>query len=120
MSSLSELYNKRYLQGYRKVLDGYEKARCAALFHFINSFIETDKARTILDYGCGRGAHIELWESLFPLSELFFSDISPVALQILVKEHPEYASKCGLIDKNMASFPDKNFDLILSVEVMEH
>lgn len=120
MSNISELYNRRYLEGYRKTLKGYEKARWEALYHFICSFIETDKTKTILDYGCGRGSHIELWKSLFPQSELFFCDISPVALQILVNEHPEYSSNNKLIDNNIAQFPDNYFDLIISVEVMEH
>ena len=88
--------------------------------HFIKSSTETDKAKTILDYGCGRGAHIVLWKSLFPQSELFFCDISPVALQILAKEHPEYTSNCGLIEKSIAPLPDNYFDLILSIEVMKH
>lgn len=120
MSSLSELYNRRYLDGYRKTLKGYELARWEALHHFIDSFIEVDKVKTILDYGCGRGAHIELWKSLFPQSELSFTDISSVALQMLVNEHPEYSFNNRLIDKHTALFPDSNFDLIISVEVMEH
>ena len=33
MPDLSEIYNRLYLQDYRKILEGYEKARWKAIMH---------------------------------------------------------------------------------------
>src|SRR3990172_9055975 len=91
---LTEIYDRRYSGGYRKNLAGYEIARWAALEHFIKRVLKIDNIRTVLDYGAGRGLHVELWRKVFPKANLYFCDISSVALKKLVENYPEYESNC--------------------------
>jgi len=51
---------------------------------------------------------------------LYCCDISSVALKELTKNYPELSEHTRLIDNNKAPFKDELFDLVLSIEVMEH
>src|SRR6185295_17861343 len=73
-SNLRAVYDKRYAGDYRESLSGYEYSRFRALGHFIPHVVKASKARRVLDYGCGSGLHIPLWESVFPSAELHFAD----------------------------------------------
>jgi ubiquinone/menaquinone biosynthesis C-methylase UbiE len=117
---LTEVYDQRYSGGYRKNLVGYEIARWAALEHFIKRVLKINNIRTVLDYGAGRGLHVELWRKVFPKANLYFCDISSVALKKLVEDYPEYESNCVQIKNDYMPFPDTSFDIVISVEVMEH
>jgi SAM-dependent methyltransferase len=116
----SRLYNNRYRNGYRETLSGYEVARWEALSSFMQKRMDLSDVSTVLDYGCGRGLHVSLWQSLFPAAKLFFCDISSVALDMLRKGHPAFARNCALVENNKAQFASSSFDIIVSVEVMEH
>ena len=120
MDKQKDFYNKRYLNRYRENLSGYEIARWVALEHFIKNMLKKEKIKNILDYGCGNGLHVNLWKKLFPQADLNFCDISNVALKSLIKKYPEFKNKCFEIDQNREFKLDSYFDLILSVEVMEH
>lgn len=117
---LTEIYDQRYSEGYRGDLAGYEFARWVALEHFIKRVLKIDNIRTVLDYGAGRGLHVELWRKVFPKANLYFCDISSVALKKLVEDYPEYESDCVQIKSDYVPFPDASFDIVISVEVMEH
>jgi SAM-dependent methyltransferase len=64
--------------------------------------------------------HVGLWEKIFPNAELHFCDISSVAIEKLKEKHPKYDNKCSLVVENRAGFSDGTFDVVVSVEVMEH
>jgi 2-polyprenyl-3-methyl-5-hydroxy-6-metoxy-1,4-benzoquinol methylase len=119
-NDLSRIYDNCYRDGYRDTLSGYEIARWEALSNFIQKRVDLSDGSAVLDYGCGRGLHISLWQSLFPAAELFFCDISSVALDMLRKGHPAFAGNCALVENNKAQFASGSFDIIVSVEVMEH
>lgn len=115
-----ETYDARYRTDYRTTLRGYEHARAIALSHFITQVIQPSPPAAILDYGAGSGLHVPLWQELFPHSHLALADISPVALDKLGRKHPSLAAACHLIDNDQTSLPAASFDIILSIEVMEH
>lgn len=120
-STARDRYDKRYSGVYRAELSGYEKSRYAALSHFIPSRLAQYRVRDILDYGAGRGLYLPLWHQLFPEATLSACDVSEVALSMLKSDHASL--DCGTISMVNDLLPrgfEESFDLILSVEVMEH
>jgi ubiquinone/menaquinone biosynthesis C-methylase UbiE len=120
MPELKNLYEKRYSEGYRDKIISYDFARKVALKHFILKILKVKNKKVILDYGCGSGLFIELWKNTFPTSDLYFCDISSKAIEKLRKKYPEFKEKCGEVKENKAPFQDSKFDIVVSIEVMEH
>lgn len=116
----SEIYNDRYASGYREKISGYEFARWSALEHFVGNVINATKKARVLDYGSGSGLHINLWKQLFPESKLYFTDISTVAIEKLKSKYPEFQNNTCMIKDNQTPYSDNSFDIVISVEVMEH
>ena len=71
-------YEKYHKSDSRTKLSGFEIARWDALTHFIPRNVPAIDNPYILDYGAGTGLHIELWQKLFPSSELYLCDISTI------------------------------------------
>jgi 2-polyprenyl-3-methyl-5-hydroxy-6-metoxy-1,4-benzoquinol methylase len=113
------VYDQRYQGDYRQDLGGYEFARWEALEHFLGKCLQLGAAARILDYGAGSGLHVELWEKAFPHGTLYFCDISSVAKRKFSAKYPRHAERYFLIGDPAA---DRGglFDVIVSVEVMEH
>lgn len=120
MSRFKELYDGYYIDGYRDKIIAYEVARYTALDHFIRKVLKLNNANKLLDYGSGSGLHVGLWRRLFPNTELHFCDISEIALEKLKKKYPEYNLTCGVVKNSRAPFKDEFFDVIVSIEVIEH
>jgi ubiquinone/menaquinone biosynthesis C-methylase UbiE len=120
METQKNLYDERYRGDYRKKLEGFEVARVVALEHFILKVIRLNGGKKILDYGSGRGLHVQLWEKLFNEAELHFCDISEVAIEKLKMQYPQYADRCRTIIGNDSGFDNNMFDVVVSIEVMEH
>lgn len=120
MSELRNLYNNRYNEGYRGEILSYDYARVVALKHFILKTLKIKNTAVILDYGCGSGLFIELWREIFPTSNLYFCDLSYKAIERLVEKYPEFKGKTGEVKENLAPFSDMKFDIVVSIEVMEH
>src|SRR3972149_3002465 len=106
---LTEVYDQRYSGGYRKNLVGYEIARWAALEHFIKRVLKIDNIRTVLDYGAGRGLHVELWRKVFPKANLYYCDISSVAVKVLGEACSEYEKNDVQNTIEYEPFPDASF-----------
>ncbi|MFZ6664546.1 class I SAM-dependent methyltransferase [Peijinzhouia sedimentorum] len=119
MGNLEDVYNEKYKQGYRTALTGYEYARWEALRDFIKINIKSTPL-AVLDYGAGSGLHVKLWKQLFPTSKLFFADISEVAINQLISTFPEVKGQTCIIKQNITDFTNNSFDVIVSIEVMEH
>lgn len=117
---IKKIYDRHYLEGYRKDISGYEFARWKALDHFIRRVLKLKNVATVLDYGGGSGLYINLWRQVVPGADLYFCDISSVALEQLRNQYPEYGPRCREVRENKAGFEDAFFDVIVSVEVMEH
>ena len=115
-----KIYDEIYTKGSREILSGYEYARWHALRHFISKVIKLQNNKMVLDYGCGNGLFVGLFKEIFYKAELYFCDISSVALEQLQNKYPEYRANCVEIKENKTQFKDGMFDVIVSVEVMEH
>lgn len=120
MSDLKRYYDKRYQGTYRDAAVGFEVARWKALGHLIRNILKATGARRVLDYGSGSGLHVPLWKSVFPSARLHFCDVSARALGKLARRFPEYEDRCREISDDQVCFDSETFDVILSVEVMEH
>jgi SAM-dependent methyltransferase len=120
LQELKEVYDQRYAGDYREQLAGFEIARWEALDHFITHVLAINDAKRVLDYGAGVGLHVGLWEKLFPESSLHFCDISSVAKEKFRLKHPSHADSYCLVHNCHADLDDSSFDVVVSVEVMEH
>ncbi|WP_442483194.1 class I SAM-dependent methyltransferase [Aeoliella sp. SH292] len=116
----ADVYDRRYSGDYRQHLSGYEIARWKALKHFITRVLKLGGSQSVLDYGAGRGLHLPLWQEVFPNAELSFCDISGVARNHFANDFPKYADRYYLIDDPVTPIPQQTFDVVVSVEVMEH
>lgn len=115
-----DTYNEMYLSGYRSSLSGYEIARWNALNHFIRKVVRKDNVKKVLDYGCGNGLFYPLFRSVFTEAEVFGADISSVAIEQIKKKYPEISDRVNVINDDSTNFPNGFFDVVVSVEVMEH
>lgn len=118
--STSSVYDQRYLGDYRDHPVGVEIARCEAIGHFIAHVLKLGSVAKVLDYGAGSGMHVDLWEKTFPQAELHFCDISSVAMEKFKTKYPRHADRYYLVDENQSRGSDNIYDVIVSVEVMEH
>jgi len=82
--------------------------------------LKLSNIKTVLDYGSGSGLHVNLWKKVFPFADLYFCDISSVALEKLISKYPEFKFKCAEVKENRAPLDNDFFDVVVSVEVMEH
>jgi 2-polyprenyl-3-methyl-5-hydroxy-6-metoxy-1,4-benzoquinol methylase len=117
---LSSIYDQRYSSGYRERLSGYEIARWKALDSLISQTLHLSDVKRVLDYGGGSGLHIGLWERLFPKADLHFCDISSVAKEKFQEKYPHYSGQYFMIDNDKAQCKDESYDVVVSIEVMEH
>ena len=113
-------YEKYHKSDSRTKLSGFEIARWDALTHFIPRNIPAIDNPHILDYGAGTGLHIELWQKLFPSSELYLCDISTIGKDKCLSKFPKYENKYKMIINDRALYDNEKFDIVFSVEVMEH
>lgn len=120
MGDAAAIYDRRYTGDYRQSLNGYEIARWCALEHFLRRVAHATDAEHVLDYGCGSGLHVPLWDRCFPNAELACADISTTALEKLRLKHPDLATRTHLIEDDRVDVPTDSRDVIVSVEVMEH
>lgn len=114
------IYDERYIKGYRQSLSGYELARWKALNHFLKNVVKYENPEKVLDYGCGNGLFYPLLKSLFPEAEIYGADISTVAIDQIKEKYPEINKKVDIINNDKTTFPSNLFDVVVSVEVMEH
>lgn len=116
-TQVQELYDQRYERGYMQDFsDLYEACRVVTVRETLARL--PDEPRRVLDYGCGQGRYLDLLRERFPIASLVGSDISRVALDIARRRHPE--AEYLLMNDERVSEDDGAFDLILSVEVLEH
>ena len=117
---ISSIYDQRYSLGYRESLSGYEIARWKALHGFISRTLHLSDVKKVLDYGAGSGLYVGLWETVFPTAGLNFCDISSVAEQKFQEKYPQRSNQYFMIDHDKAQCEDESYDVVVSIEVMEH
>ena len=116
----ASLYDRLFREGYRKVPGAVDRARINALRHFILRVARPGRVSRVLDYGCGSGVNADLWEEIFPGAEVFACDISAVAIDEFRRLHPKSGPNVRVVEAGSVPFPDSFFDVVISVEVMEH
>jgi 2-polyprenyl-3-methyl-5-hydroxy-6-metoxy-1,4-benzoquinol methylase len=106
-------YDKTYFSGFWRNYRGRK-------FHLLNNFrtwyiLRRFKPRTVLDVGCGMGLLIE---SLGKRGvDIRGIDLSSYALSSVPVD---LRSKCSLGNIASLDFPDESFDVVVSVDVLEH
>jgi SAM-dependent methyltransferase len=110
-------YDDRYEQGYMQdFVDPYEACRVVTIRDTLQR-LPTAPGR-VLDYGCGEGRYLDVVREQFPHAQLVGCDVSNVALDHAGHRRP-WADYVRMEDER-APLPDGSFDLVLSVEVLEH
>lgn len=113
-------YDSRFQEGYMQDFAGlYEACRLIAIKAILNQIKSSGfNPSTVLDYGCGEGRYLNVLKEFFPEASMSGSDISDKALQIAKGIQPD-AQYIPMSDETV-NLADKSFDLIISVEVLEH
>jgi SAM-dependent methyltransferase len=116
-SDAQRFYDERYERGYMQGFDDiYENCRVVTLRETLDR-LSRAPAR-VLDYGCGEARYLAVLSEHFPHARLVGSDISRVALEHAGRRLPEATFE--LMANERVPAPDGAFDLIVSVEVLEH
>ena len=87
-------------------------------FRFVEAAIKADKPKTVLDIGCGTGAHLA-----YPLAERhshtnFYGADSDTASIAFAKEN--FVLPNLRFSDDLDSFPEQRFQMIIASEVLEH
>ncbi len=120
LNSPKQFYDARYRQEYAKPFSVlYEVCRLYTVREVLNKIKSSRfNPNTILDYGCGDGRYTSILKQFFPESSIYGSDISDIGLKIAKENHPD-AQYISMSDETI-DFADSSFDLIISIEVLEH
>jgi protein-L-isoaspartate(D-aspartate) O-methyltransferase len=71
----------------------------------------------ILDVGCGKGFQIYEFTRVVPGIEVYGIDVSAYALE---HAHPEIKPRLQLGNANALPFPDRHFDLVMSINTLHN
>jgi|KBSSwiStaDraftv2_1062776.scaffolds.fasta_scaffold371646_2 Methylase involved in ubiquinone/menaquinone biosynthesis len=114
------LYDSRFKQGYVEGFhDLYERCRLQSLNYVFKQLTKSGfQPQSMFDYGCGQGKFLPIYQQFFPDAKITASDISDVALEFAQRRHPA-ASFISMTDEHIP-LPDASFDLVTSIEVIEH
>jgi SAM-dependent methyltransferase len=102
----------RYMPGFTQF---YEASRVRTIRPVLAGLPEPE---AVLDYGCGEGRYIGVLREAFPEARLFGCDVSDVAVQHASDRHGD--ASFVAMDNEVVPYADASFDLVLSVEVLEH
>lgn len=119
LNDQKQFYNSRFQAGYMQDFsDLYESCRLIAVQEIFKQVSRGFNPTTALDYGCGEGRYIELLNKFFPETSIYGCDISDTALQIAQTKYP--SGKYIYMSDETVDLADNSFDLIISIEVLEH
>ena len=113
-------YDERYRAGYMKDFIGlYEACRVRTIEQVLGELRSAGFAPArMLDYGCGGGRYLDILRTSWPAAEMHGADISDVALELARTRQPDV--RLHTMRDERVAMGDGSFDLVLSVEVLEH
>ena len=133
ITHLAEAYRKGYLERYKGIGNPPEMkmhyfkakedlARVRVVLGFLQGIIPAGQCETLLDVGSGRGVFLFPLLREFPGLEVTSVDILPHRIELLEclrtggigNLHPHLADICD------SSLPEKSFDVVTMLEVLEH
>jgi SAM-dependent methyltransferase len=114
------LYDARYEAGYMEGFGHLYEATRERMVRAVLSRLSSDGliVGASLDYGCGEGRWFSPIRASFGSTSLTGADISPVALAHARRLHPD--ATVVQMDSERVDLPDATFDLVVSIEVLEH
>jgi 2-polyprenyl-3-methyl-5-hydroxy-6-metoxy-1,4-benzoquinol methylase len=117
INNQKKYYDDRFVAGYMEGFeyDVYERCR---LYTVRKTLRMVGSPTRILDYGCGQGRYISELRKLFPQANICGCDISDVGLKIAQSNNLD-ATLIRMNDETV-DCPSKTFDLVISIEVLEH
>ena len=86
------------------------------LRQILKKYLTVKSRLNILDYGCGSGGNFEL---LNEFGKVTGAEISPAAIKLSALEHPDIPVAL-VTPENKFPFPQKSFELITLLDVLEH
>jgi SAM-dependent methyltransferase len=113
-------YDDRYRHGYlaRRLASGFDACLCEALRWGLRTAREMGPVTHALDYGCGRGRHMDLIAEELSLVRIHGCDISEVAVESCRRQRPQHDVRA--IAAGEEPFEPGSFDVVTCVEVIEH
>ncbi len=105
---------------YFKVKD--DLPRVQAVLGFLHGIVPTGKCQTLLDVGSGRGVFLFPLLRNFPKMEVTSLDILPHRTELLQCLHDGGIDNLHPVQADICTWdaPDKSFDVVTMLEVMEH
>ena len=114
-------YDARYRHGYQRDLlaSGYDACVLAALrWALERPEVAEPRREAVLDFGCGQGRYMPELAARFPRARISGADISGVALELAAERYPDASYLAA--DGHRVPAADESFDLIVSIDVIEH
>ena len=133
ITPLLDAYTKGYEKRYKDARQAPEKKehyfkvkedlpRVQAVLGFLHGIIPAGQCRSLLDVGSGRGVFLFPLLRDFPALEVTSIDILPHRVELLQCLHDGGITNLHPIVDDICSYnaPDKSFDVVTMLEVMEH
>ena len=133
LNNLFSAYKRGFAQKYKDVKDAPERKdhyfkvkddlpRVQVVLGFLQGIIPAGMCNSLLDVGSGRGAFLLPLLREFPDLEVTSLDILPHRVELLQCIHDGGIDNLHPILDNICTFnaPDKSFDVVTMLEVMEH
>ena len=133
ITPLLDAYTKGYEKRYKDARQAPEKKehyfkvkedlpRIQAVLGFLHGIIPAGQCRSLLDVGSGRGVFLFPLLRDFPTLEVTSIDILPHRVELLHCLHDGGITNLHPVKEDISSYnaPDKSFDVVTMLEVMEH
>ena len=133
MATLLDAYRRGYDNRYRGRIDAPERkehyfkakddlARVQVVLSFLRGVFAAEQCNSLLDVGSGRGVFLFPLLRDFPDMEVTSIDILPHRVELLQCLHDGGFHNLHPLQKDICSWdaPDKSFDVVTMLEVMEH
>lgn len=102
---ISRFLMQRFLQSFRSLLTNVK---------------QTNDVKTICEVGCGEGELLKILREHFPKAKIYACDLSPNEIKKAKQNCAGLNIHFSVQDVQMLTYKDKQFDLVVACEVLEH